>query len=432
MNCFLCPPKPRCIDLKLQPTTSSLPFQFQPLDKDTRRICFFYDRPTFTPCCCSDSICTTNATFPLEKIAYRQIGGRILQRLRQRFPHASLDCCEYTNEMDLAFNYTAPASELIVNLNHDWPTVHEDPIWASNWLKYIGSSKFAVPSRHQILYLFEKTRYVQDILSATASNAMMLPTKVVHMMEESTENTVGEITAWIKANTTTKFVTKENFSAGKEGVEIIPTTSTTQIEKKLNALKHSVGRTSKTNKRKNARVSQTKQNQTALENKAWSHIHALFKGGNNGVFMLQQYEPLFLTESEKRLYFSKGVFLYAMGFNGWISMNAVPQELLADNIAVELEQSTRLMALLPRLMKYPLIRFDFGPRGLLSEVEVLPDLFGGPGGDLKGDKWDRIVGIIADAYVDEIGELMGLDGLSGGASVKVEVGNSKEQEHGAL
>ena len=334
--------------------------------------------------------------------------------------------------MDLAFNYTAPASELIVNLNHDWPTVHEDPIWASNWLKYIGSSKFAVPSRHQILYLFEKTRYVQDILSATASNAMMLPTKVVHMMEESTENTVGEITAWIKANTTTKFVTKENFSAGKEGVEIIPTTSTTQIEKKLNALEHSVGRTSKTNKRKNARVSQTKQNQTALENKAWSHIHALFKGGNNGVFMLQQYEPLFLTESEKRLYFSKGVFLYAMGFNGWISMNAVPQELLADNIVVELEQSTRLMALLPRLMKYPLIRFDFGPRGLLSEVEVLPDLFGGPGGDLKGDKWDRIVGIIADAYVDEIGELMGLGGLSGGASVKVEVGNSKEQEHGAL
>ena len=124
-------PLPRILQASLQPTTSSLPSAFQSrVNKISRRVCFFYDRPTFRHCCRS-RICTTNASFPLEKIAYRQIGDTIATLLRKRIP--TVDICEYTNEIDLADSSILPSCEIMVILTHDWPTVHEDPVWAAAW-----------------------------------------------------------------------------------------------------------------------------------------------------------------------------------------------------------------------------------------------------------------------------------------------------------
>ena len=113
---------------------------------------------------------------------------------------------------------------------------------------------------------------------------------------------------------------------------------------------------------------------------------------------MQQYEKRFLTEPEKRLFFCRGEFLYAMGYRGWIDTNSTPTELVGECIARELAQVERLLTALTRLSRYALVRFDFGPDALLSEIEVLPDMFGGPSGNIAGERWEKIVDTIAEAY----------------------------------
>lgn len=355
-----------------------------------------------------------------------------------------MDICEYTNEIDLADSSILPSCEIMVILTHDWPTVHEDPVWAAAWLSLLNQPTYCVPSSEQVLWLFEKTRYVNDILQTCEKN-MMLPTKIVRARVYPTGTSdlvLHEIAEWAVENNaeTNKFVTKENFSAGKEGVNFLNCKTVAMAEKKLFKLSEQVGKTNMKaadSRKRDGKGQGTfccrrwcgggesdkrKEKRRLEENSSLAYIDRVFQGGNDGVFMVQQYDPRFVSQFEKRLYFSNGVFLYSMGNSGWIDQNSAPRELENNEISMELKQSEKLLASLPQLKDYPLIRFDFGPGSRLSEIEVLPDLFGGPSGNLRGEKWNKIKHIVAESYVNQI--VWRLTGL-GQDPTLIETGNSK-------
>ena len=386
-----------------------------------KRVCFFFDKPEIKASCCSDRLVASNASYPLETCAYRQLGARIAEKLRNMIPEG-VAFTEYTLEVDLVREAPLPRFDLLILLTHDWPTVHEDPAWAFAWLNIVARSKAVVPTSEQILWLFEKTRYISDIQDTFRgeSNPIMLPTLVVRKSDS-----IEAVARWADKLSPTKIVTKENFSAGKEGVQFLATGSIPVAAKKLEAVRREAGVQQPRSKCSRGCLRQRFWDEEMNED-AFDRIDTMFKGGNKHVFMVQQYEGRFKTLPEKRLYFCHGKFLYAMGYRGWIDINSVPTE---TNVERELEQSRRLIENLPRLKRYPLVRLDFGPDGLLSEIEVLPDLFGGPDGNLKGDRWKGILNDVADAFVED-----GLDSLRNSypsvatsASVipKVNVGQAK-------
>ena len=96
-----------------------------------------------------------------------------------------------------------------------------------------------------------------------------------------------------------------------------------------------------------------------------------------------------------------------MSHRGWIGANAQPIRVDEKDLGREQQKVARLLDLLPRLALYPLVRFDFGPGALLSEIEVLPDLFGGPCGNVQGKQWNEIKVHIANAYVEDIAAALG-------------------------
>ena len=410
MSC--CCPYPRWFKSTLQPTTSILSTQFKTrLSKTTHRVVFFYDRPPLKSSC--GKMYAFNSDYPLELLAYRQLGALILSLLIQdsrRPPNINVEACEYTNEIHLAQNQPLPPCNVLVNLNHDWPTIHEDSIWAANWLKLHFSTPACVPSQEQIVWLFEKTRYVEELLQKDAT--FMLPTMIVR----DANDLAAAFDQLTKADTNTKtsiqkkLVCKENFSAGKEGVSFIQWSAKKDAIQKMIKLQKQVGFPTLKDKKVRHRLSTStskasieKKKEMQAEKESMNYIDRIFVGGNKGVFMVQQYEKRFNTEHEKRLFYSKGMFLYAMSHRGWIGTNAQPKELTSvKDLGTEQKKVEQIIKLIPKLGLYPLVRFDFGPDALLSEIEVLPDLFGGPDGNVKGKKWEKIKMIIATAYVDDI------------------------------
>jgi hypothetical protein len=151
-------------------------------------------------------------------------------------------------------------------------------------------------------------------------------------------------------------------------------------------------------------------------------------------FVVQRYEPRFGTEREVRLYFCRGKFLYAVAHVGWIGANDWPSPVPRSEIRPELSASERIFACMPRLRALYLLRLDFGPRGhgldtpsafapsthlpagsaedtttftaRLNEIELFPDLFGGPRGDLGGAAWRAVRRQIAEHIVEELGAVI--------------------------
>ena len=360
-----------------------------------------------------------------------------MRKLHTAFAARGVDVCEFNLEVDLAGGAPMPSFDVCVILTHDWPTIHEDPAWAAEWLRAITSSRLTVPGKHQILWLFEKTRYVADILSAfpeggaNSKSNMMLPTFFV-----DADTNLDMAATWAVRNAVTpgKLVTKENFSAGKEGVKFVSFTNTKMASQKLAKIRCGAGVVVS---KKGNRIARARNNcglspyccaeRTAADQNhkdGFEFVHRVFKGGNKHVLMVQQYEKRFLTEPEKRLFFCRGEFLYAMGYRGWIDTNSTPTELVGECIARELAQVERLLTALTRLSRYALVRFDFGPDALLSEIEVLPDMFGGPSGNIAGERWEKIVDTIAEAYVAQI--VSGTTAVTAAAGVEL-VGAGKDE-----
>ena len=403
MSCC-CFPFPRRFPSDLQPTSATLPTSFDtPLSKAIHRVVLFYDRPPLSTgqgCCLgTDHLYAPNSHYPLELLAYRQIGDLILTLLHQdsrRPPEITVEACEYTNETHLAQARPLPPCNVLVNLNHDWPTVHEDPIWAARWLRLLVQTP-TVPSLEQIVWLFEKSKYVENVI--TCDPTLMLPTSIVRHMDDI----AGAYDHCEGPSKQKKIVCKENFSAGKEGVTFVSGSTRAATLKKMATVQKQAGcpstQTSKvaTRHRSSAKKQEARAVQDSME-----YIDRVFAGGNKGVYIVQKYEPRFLTAHEKRLFYSKGTFLYAMSHRGWIGANAQPVCVAQKELGREQQKVARLLDLLPRLALYPLVRFDFGPGALLSEIEVLPDLFGGPAGNVQGKQWNEIKVHIANAYVEDI------------------------------
>ena len=96
-----------------------------------------------------------------------------------------------------------------------------------------------------------------------------------------------------------------------------------------------------------------------------------------------------MTEPEIRLYYICGSFEYAKTHVGTIQEDSYPVTISPEKIVKERAQAECLLMNLPRLKEYICLRFDFGPGSRLNEIEMYPDLFGGPGNEdsiLKGDK----------------------------------------------
>ena len=418
-----CVPRPRVLRAELQPP--GLPAALPTLGATRAlRVCLFYDKPAARACCGGRWLCASNASYPLETCAMRQVGHEVVRKLKA---HAALaargvDVCEYNLEVDLAGGAPLPSFDVCAVLTHDWPTVHEDPAWAAEWMSVVTTARHAVPSKQQILWLFEKTRYVADIASAFAEAAVggvgekedlvaghggeqapiMLPTFIL-----SADTDISKAAAWAQVTTPGKLVTKENFSAGKEGVTFVTFSSAAIAAQKLTKIRRNAGVVDATPKKTlRARGGGVAAKEAELVRAGhadgFDFVHKAFKGGNKNVLMVQQYERRFLTEPEKRLFYCRGEFLYAMGYRGWLDTNSTPAELAGEDVARELAQVGRLLHKLPRLTKYALVRFDFGPDALLSEIEVLPDMFGGPSGNLMGERWQVIVDKVAEAYVHQI------------------------------
>ena len=93
MSC--CCPYPRWFKSTLQPTTSILSTQFKTrLSKTTHRVVFFYDRPPLKSSC--GKMYAFNSDYPLELLAYRQLGALILSLLIQdsrRPPNINVEAC---------------------------------------------------------------------------------------------------------------------------------------------------------------------------------------------------------------------------------------------------------------------------------------------------------------------------------------------------
>ena len=417
------PPRYRRLPASLQPPAQQSSLLHN--KGSMKRAVLFFDSAARPDCC--GSLCVSNATFPLDQLAYRQLGHRIAIALQQQ----GVEVVEYIMETDLWWKQPFPECDVVVMLTHDWPTIHEHPEWAADWLEIVVSSNHAcVPSSEQILWVLEKTRYVAAIQNIqeppSANNAqqraegaplpLMLPTRIL----SGDASDLPVTAAWAAATSPGMFVTKENFSAGKEGVKFCKFKTARDAEKQLERVMATAGDVPVSKVKRQATgsglcgcFSGCKYSAAQAEElqRAFGRIHGAFEGGNRGVFMVQQFEPRFAARGrygygkllvgagggggwapsfsssasmEKRLFFCLGVFLYAMGHAGWIGVNGTPRELRdpAQTVA-ERAAAERLLRALPELAGYALVRLDFGPGAMLSEIEVLPDMFGGPSGDLQ-------------------------------------------------
>ena len=131
---------------------------------------------------------------------------------------------EYTNEEDLLRNRTLPPARTLLLLSHDWPTVNEDCQWMGRFWAMIDNSPVCVPTREQLYFIFRKSDYLNALLKAGTVN--LQPT---YCVDDNTDlHNLSEEVAKMGAKEG-KFVIKENFSAGKEGVTFIDFSDAQQV-----------------------------------------------------------------------------------------------------------------------------------------------------------------------------------------------------------
>ena len=214
------------------------------------------------------------------------------------------------------------------------------------------------------MYLFRKTAYWKDVLELGKkknSEIRYLPTFIVGA--DTNLKILSERIAKACENfNISSFVTKENFSAGKEGVRVYDFGSdVSYIHNILDTTRKRIDAT------------------------CWAAPETF----GPSEFLVQVFEPRFKTEPEIRLYYVCGSFEYAKTHVGTIREDSYPVTISPEKIVNERAQVEYLLKNLPQLRDYVCLRFDFGPGSRLNEIEMYPDLFGGPGdGDsiLKGDQ----------------------------------------------
>ena len=203
---------------------------------------------------------------------------------------------------------------------------------------------------------------IQSILMKTdLSNAtFIIPIRIES--DDRLRNVVTSIAFLVENFNTSSFVTKENFSAGKEGVRVYDFGSdVSYIHCVLNNTKKRIDAT------------------------CWAAPEAF----GPSEFLIQVFEPRFKTEPEIRLYYICGSFEYAKTHVGTIREDSYPVTISPEKIVEERAQVQYLLRNLPQLKDYICLRFDFGPGSRLNEIEMYPDLFGGPGDDdsiFQGDQ----------------------------------------------
>jgi hypothetical protein len=153
-----------------------------------------------------------NQTLPLEKKAYRLIASEISGHFRKY----GFAVRTYTNEEDLVSDAKLPPARTLVLLSHDWPTVHEDPVWMGRFWKMIESHQVVVPTKEQLYFVFRKTTYLRALL---ANGCVRL--QPTYCVDDSTDLAQLAREVVKMAANERKFVIKENFSAGKEGVSFV-------------------------------------------------------------------------------------------------------------------------------------------------------------------------------------------------------------------
>jgi hypothetical protein len=219
---------------------------------------------------------------------------------------------------------------------------------------------YSIPTEKQTLYLFRKTAYWKDVLQLADKNdnkIRCLPTYVVSS-ETNLDALAKTVENACRDHKTTSFVTKENFSAGKEGVRVY---DISKIRDVLN------------------------QTRKRIDATCWAAPETF----GPCEFLVQIFEPRFLSEPEIRLYYICGKFEYAKTHVGMIREDSYPISISKEKIETERAQAEYLLFNLPHLKEYICLRFDFGPDSRLNEIEMYPDLFGGPGDGvlLGGQDW---------------------------------------------
>jgi len=232
--------------------------------------------------------------FLREKSALRQLGKEVKRKLGSAF-----DFVEMTLEEDLRMGKTIPSYDVAVLLQHDWPTVNENPTWLVKFTHFVQMSTI-VPSYNCVFELFNKTNYLRKILAAnrqcriarsregggTSSRADLgeegddirpqgpdeIPILRTILVDPDTDLQViaRRVIAHFPGN---QIILKENFSAGKEGVSVI----------KVDREKDPKG--------------------TALQQDLEAHRYIMQSRSNlNQVispsFVVQEFEPLFETSAE--------------------------------------------------------------------------------------------------------------------------------------
>ncbi len=268
-------------------------------------------------------------TFLAEKRAYRSIAVEILAQMRLLCNPIKLITSDYTNEQDLYQRAPLPPADVCVVLSHDWPTVNEDPVWQANFLSLFDRYD-AVPTKEQAYFIFRKTNYLREILRT--GRIALLPTFIVDDTIDLSQLSSSILSI---AQSTGKYVIKECFSAGKEGVHVCSFGTEEDIIQSL------------------TNMQQMLQQRVARFGRMCPFLTT--------EFIVQQYEPRFLTERETRLYFSEEKFLYAVGHVGWIDYNSWPSPVEPNLLSKELEMSRLIFEDIPFLRTYALVRFDFGP-----------------------------------------------------------------------
>ena len=379
---------PACPDIAVCDCTCSCSVSAKPcfvLARERGTICSTWASPCTAKDCCSKKgyewlskrqcwcgipwlvSCTRAHAHPLEKVFQRQVGWRVASHFRAKGYQVS----EYTLEEDLRHGVEARA-DLAAFLIHDWPTVNEDPNWLRDFMSMMATAApVAVPSREQVMHAFSKTRYLSDVIPALSERGSILPTRIVRRDAD-----IENVLAWAAKQGFARIVTKQNFSAGMEGVEVLDL-------KKL--------------PRERAQI---KLNDELREHQGLHKQYPFYPPE----FIVQAFEPRFKSEAEKRLFYAGTEYLYGVSHVGWIDQFGWPRRLRPDEATEERRVVESILRAHPRLADYPIMRFDFGPAARLNEIEMWPDFFGGPGSGLCsccccGASPPDIVRVVADRYI---------------------------------
>lgn len=309
-------------------------------------------------------------SYRYERETLRRIGTDVERRIRawgveqtkEKDDHVTVDIVRYGFEThmfaDRGAENVARDIDLIVMVHHDWPTVHENPVWCRDFLRMWNIPRaMVVPDRASAHYVLRKTTYWRDILRVLEADenapVRILPTIVVSATDDPND-VATSIESMCDKTAARVFVTKENYSAGKEGVRFLHYDSRRQIAAHV---------------------------MTAIRRVAATCWAAPDVYGDVAEFLVQTYEPRFQTEPEVRLYYLRGgEFAYAKEHVGTVTARTAPKTLTAKDVAVQMKQVAYLLSKLPSTLRdaHELIRFDFGPGARLNEIEIFPDLLGGP------------------------------------------------------